>query len=144
MRNISRIVVGCTETYSTQDFDFDIINVLDEKEGIKEHEGIHCRWHYLILRNGRVQQGRAEHQSGAFLDRYNNDSIGIALVGGLDFTGYLSNNYTQKQLDALVQLVKQLKEYYPEVPCVALGSLPKSDGISPCFDLDRLLKEYNV
>lgn len=144
MRNISRIVVGCTETYSTQDFDFDIINVLDEKEGIKEHEGIHCRWHYLILRNGRVQQGRAEHQSGAFLDRYNNDSIGIALVGGLDFTGWLSNNYTQFQLDALVQLIRQLKEYYPDTPCVALGSLPRSNGTSPNFDVDALLRQYNV
>jgi N-acetylmuramoyl-L-alanine amidase len=76
----------------------------------------HIGYHYLILPDGTVQQGRPEHCRGAHAVGHNS-YIGICLVG--DFStadnprgdrGPVSP--TDKQLDALTQLCVRLQEEY--------------------------------
>jgi N-acetyl-anhydromuramyl-L-alanine amidase AmpD len=76
----------------------------------------HVGYHYIILPNGTVQQGRPEHLQGAHAHGYNT-YLGIALVG--DFSskpqskvaGVLSQP-TTAQMRSLVSLCKNLSRQY--------------------------------
>jgi N-acetylmuramoyl-L-alanine amidase len=76
----------------------------------------HVAYHYLILPNGRVQEGRPERCEGAHAQGYNS-YLGISLVG--DFSSADNprgekgpDKPTQKQLESLVQLCRRLRERY--------------------------------
>jgi len=43
-------------------------------------------YHYFIEKNGRVQQGRLDHETGAHTIGENNSSLGICLAGNFDAT----------------------------------------------------------
>lgn len=43
-------------------------------------------YHYVILSDGTIQTGRPENEEGAHCEHHNIDSIGICLVGKIEFT----------------------------------------------------------
>ena len=76
----------------------------------------HIGYHYVILRDGTVQTGRPEHCRGAHAEGYN-EYIGICLVGnfsskGAQVASQRSFEPTPAQLDALVNLTRQLQRQY--------------------------------
>jgi N-acetylmuramoyl-L-alanine amidase len=76
----------------------------------------HVGYHYIILPDGTVQQGRPEHCHGAHAEGYNS-FIGICLVGNFSSTANPSGQAgpaqpTPAQLQALVDLCRQLREKY--------------------------------
>lgn len=59
-------------------------------------------YHFIVRRNGRIEQGRPLNQPGAHTSGYN-DNFGICLVGGKP--GF---NFTRKQMGSLAWLIEDI------------------------------------
>jgi N-acetylmuramoyl-L-alanine amidase len=78
----------------------------------------HVGYHYIILPNGMVQEGRPEHLHGAHAQGFNS-YLGIALVGNFSArpqrSGTPPSDPTPAQLRTLIALSKDLSRRY-EIP----------------------------
>jgi len=107
------IVIHSTKTKSSENLSAKDITLKHRKEGF-----FHNAFHFIIKRDGIVEEGRDIEMSGAILPINqplitNQNSIAIALVGGLSQDGEkLDTNFTFKQYNALRELVKKLKRKY--------------------------------
>ncbi|MCL4120848.1 UNVERIFIED_CONTAM: hypothetical protein GTU68_007124 [Idotea baltica] len=66
-------------------------------------------YHWLILRDGSIEQGRSEQLIGAHVAGFNSNSVGVALVGGVDVLGNPEFNYTYRQMAALMRLLGEIE-----------------------------------
>jgi N-acetylmuramoyl-L-alanine amidase len=76
----------------------------------------HIGYHYIILPNGTIQEGRPEHCRGAHAEGYNS-YIGICLVGNFSSEANPNGKFgpaepTAAQLDALMRLCRELRKKY--------------------------------
>lgn len=98
-------------------------------------------YNYVIRRNGVVEGGRDIDNDGDYMEEigahvrgYNSVSIGICLVGGVDWQGRSDFNYTKEQMSSLETLIGQVKAEYPQAE--VLGHRDKDNGKDcPCFDV---------
>jgi N-acetylmuramoyl-L-alanine amidase len=67
---------------------------------------------YLIDIDGTICDGRPIEISGAHAQGHNKDSIGVCYVGGVDEDGEPKDTRTDEQKEALLELIKDLKETY--------------------------------
>tara|TARA_R110000851_G_scaffold306278_1_gene464575 strand:+ start:437 stop:817 length:381 start_codon:yes stop_codon:yes gene_type:complete len=98
-------------------------------------------YHKVILRDGTVEQGRAEADSGAHAKNYNSKSVGICLVGGRGDDDDAADNFTDPQFDSLLELILDMKEKYPDAEVLGHRDL---DGVSkkcPSFDVSSKLAQ---
>lgn len=110
MRTIRKIVVHCAATPATSD--------IGRKEIDRWHRqrGFLCiGYHYVIRRDGTVEEGRAEDRAGAHVEGHNRDSIGVCLVGGLAADGkHGEDNFTPAQYVSLHAVLRGLHGRYPK------------------------------
>jgi len=96
MREIKKLVIHCSDTQDSIDI------------GAREIRDWHMNdngwsdigYHYVIRRNGTVENGRKPEIKGAHVRNHNSDSIGICWIG--------RNDIDDKQLKSLQVLVKAL------------------------------------
>lgn len=70
-------------------------------------------YHFVIRRNGTIEEGREEDKIGSHVQNHNANSIGICMVGGVAADGKTAeNNFTPEQFASLKQLVARLKTKY--------------------------------
>ena len=81
-RNIKKIIIHCTGTKKGDRISREQIKKWHLERGFEE-----IGYHYIIEIDGNVQIGRPLHLVGAHCYGQNDDSIGIAYVGGLDESG---------------------------------------------------------
>ena len=104
-------------------------------------------YHYIVRLNGKVEAGRPENQIGAHVQGFNSVSIGVSLEGGLSqTTGKPADTRTPAQIEALIDLLKDLTKRYPNARICGHRDLsPDRDGDGvvepyeylkecPCFD----------
>lgn len=72
--------------------------------GFKSPSGIHIGYHYVICKDGKVEQGRPEEEIGAHVEGKNANSIGVCWVGRDDF------NKAQRK-EAIALFAKLCKKY---------------------------------
>jgi N-acetylmuramoyl-L-alanine amidase len=107
----------------------------------------HIGYHYIILPDGTVQQGRPEHCEGAHTAGYNS-FIGICLVG--DFSSADNPNGergptdpTKAQMRSLTELCRNLRQKY-QFPLTAVVRHSDVNPNTVCpgerFPLEALLK----
>lgn len=89
-------------------------------------------YHWVIRRDGTVEHGRDEAETGAHVAGHNANSIGICLVGGRAEEGGDDCNYTAAQWRALERLVTDVSERYPDAE--VRGHRDFSSKACPCFD----------
>lgn len=73
-------------------------------------------YHYVVRRDGRVETGRPEHQTGAHTRGLNHKSLGVCLSGHGDL-----QPMTEAQERALVRLLAQLCKKYKVPPERVIG-----------------------
>lgn len=101
-------------------------------------------YHYVIKRDGTVEQGRKETEVGAHVEGHNKGNLGICLAGGLnEKTGAPENNYTQQQFDSLFKLLTELKGRYPSAKVLGHRDWPNVAKACPCFDAGKWWVEQN-
>lgn len=124
MRGINKIVIHCADTPSNMDIGAAEIRIWH----VNDNGWSDIGYHWVIRRNGQVEEGRPEDQAGAHVRGHNSDSIGVCLVGGKG--GF---NFTRVQMAALEAKVIDLKAKYPDAEVLGHCDL---DGSKTCPNFD--------
>ncbi|GAB6040145.1 N-acetylmuramoyl-L-alanine amidase [Endothiovibrio diazotrophicus] len=135
-RTIERIVIHCAATPNGRHHDAAEIDAWHAQRGFdrgpldrlpSRRDLPHIGYHRVILLSGQVQHGRSDAERGAHARGYNRTSIGICLIG--------TDAFTTAQWDALLWLVRSLKERYPDAQVVGHRDLPGVTKRCPGFDV---------
>lgn len=129
MRDITKIIIHCSATPTSMD-----IGVKEIREWHLERGWTDIGYHYVIRRDGTLEEGRPLAQSGAHTLGENIGSIGICLVGGKD-----RFDFTLDQMDVLVDLVEELEEKFPSAS--VHGHNEFSSKACPQFDVEAFFCE---
>lgn len=147
MRNIDFIIVHCSATKAGQDFTAADIDCWHRERGFN---GI--GYHYVIRLDGKLEKGRDVSQAGAHCRGWNERSVGICYIGGLDANGRPADTRTNAQKRVLYQIIMDLQREYNILQ--VLGHRDTSldlngDGViepyeyvkaCPCFDVREFLR----
>lgn len=137
-RTTDYLVVHGAWTEKGHDADVDEIREWHLDRGFRD-----VGYHYVIRRDGRVQEGRTLEAMGAHLKGYNNQSVGICLVGGKpdnlsplipDYEEWYFN-YTWQQMGALQMLLEQIQKMYPDARIRGHNDFPGVQKDCPGFDV---------
>lgn len=128
MRTITEIIIHCSATYEGQAFTAKDIDCWHRKRGYRM-----IGYHYVILLDGTVEQGRPIEQSGAHCRGHNARSIGICYIGGLDQCGHAKDTRTEQQRQALELLIANLQARFPNA--TVHGHREFANKECPCFDV---------
>ena len=130
MRKVNKIIIHCTATPEGRD-----VTLKEVKRWHTEERGwSDIGYHFMILLDGTVEEGRPIERTGAHTKGHNWDSIGIAYVGGMSSDGEQSvpkDTRTEEQKDSLVDLLCQLKDTYGGI---VYGHNNFSNKACPSFD----------
>lgn len=125
MRDIAKIIIHCAATPA--DMDIGVAEI--RRWHVDERGWRDIGYHFVIRRDGTVERGRPQAEAGAHVRGHNGDSIGICLVGGKP--GF---NFHYSQMDALVDLVLDLRDQYPSATVHGHNEFDSGKDC-PCFDV---------
>lgn len=135
-RRIDYIAIHCTATPEGMAKTVDQIKQEHQKQGWAT-----IGYHYVIEIDGSVHIGRDVDISGAHVDGYNANSIGVVYVGGLENkpnTPYAllktKDTRTQEQKAELLSLLMDLRRLYPNAKIQGHRDFPKVKKGCPSFD----------
>lgn len=97
----------------------------------------------VIRRDGCVEEGRNIDDVGAHVKGYNEISVGICLVGGIDKKNRPENNFTDAQFKSLKRLLRFYKAKYPKAAVVGHNELDPGKAC-PSFDVQEWLREEGL
>lgn len=109
MRPINKIIIHCSATPPSMDIDAEVIRGWHLERGWTD-----IGYHFVIKRDGEIEDGRPLELVGAHVKGYNTGSIGICLVGGVE-QGNVSreqDNFTPQQWKSLRGLLQIMKADY--------------------------------
>lgn len=135
IREINLIVVHCSATHPHLDIGAKEIRQWHTEKGWSD-----IGYHYVITRNGNLDLGRPLESAGAHVKGYNDNSIGICLVGGVNDAMEPSANFTLNQYVALERLIIDLKAQFPFATICGHRDLDKGKAC-PSFDVNQLLSD---
>jgi len=95
-----------------------------------------CGYHYVIDRDGNIEEGRPLNMIGAHCKGYNRHSIGICYEGGLDENGRPADTRTEAQKVAMRQLLERLHAEFP-LAIIAGHSDYNPMKACPCFNAEN-------
>jgi N-acetyl-anhydromuramyl-L-alanine amidase AmpD len=120
MRKITEIILHCTATHPDfMEGNTTWARVQEVKRWHTELNGwSDIGYHFLIDRDGTVLDGRPINRDGAHVKGRNTGTIGISLFGGHGSaeTDQFSENFTEAQEAALVDLIQTLQRKYGDIP----------------------------
>jgi N-acetylmuramoyl-L-alanine amidase len=143
LTDIRYIVVHCAATPASMDIGRKEIDLWHRQRGFLE-----IGYHSVIRRDGTIEAGRALDRPGAHALGFNEISLGVCLVGGVDVAGADSKpeaNFTPAQMHALANQIdawKQLPIVRPDVQIKGHRDLPSPHSrlkACPSFDVDKWL-----
>lgn len=135
-RLISYIVVHATGTLPSASL-----------EGIKNYWKNEKKWnnpgyHYIILSDGEVEKLQDESLIANGVKGFNKVSIHVGYIGGKNKKGEYVDTRTQKQKEAMMNLLISLSEKYPDALILGHRDFTGVKKACPCFDVRRWLQEY--
>lgn len=93
-------------------------------------------YHYVIQRDGTLEEGRDKDVMGAHVKGHNAESIGICLVGGVDADNTPEDNFTPEQYATLLDTIRSLHVEYPDAEIVGHNTL-FSGKACPSFNVEE-------
>lgn len=134
MRVITLIIIHCSAVRPWQQSGFREIDTWHRQRGFKNG----CGYHYIVRRDGSIENGRSLEMVGAHCQNHNQHSIGICYEGGLDANGKPADTRTEAQKVAILKLLEKLREQFPKA-LVTGHNVFNPMKACPCFDA---VKEY--
>lgn len=129
MRTITLLIIHCSAVRPDQQSSAADIDRWHRERGWKK-----IGYHYVVRRDGTIEQGRPEEEVGAHCKNHNKHSIGICYEGGLDGQGKPADTRTPAQKHTLLALLHSLRADYPEAEILGHRDLPHVKKACPCFD----------
>jgi len=125
MRDISKIVVHCSATPKGEYFDAKDIKRWHLANGWRD-----IGYHYVILLDGTIQNGRDLKIQGAHVRGFNRGSIGVCYIGGKGG----EDTRTNAQKNSLVYLIGTLKKTFKKATVLGHRDFPNVIKSCPCFN----------
>ena len=94
-------------------------------------------YHYYVRRSGEIVPILPETVQGVHARHYNFCSLGICYEGGLNQQGVPTDTRTAAQKHALYELLKELREAYPQARIMGHRELPHVAKACPCFSTEE-------
>lgn len=132
------IVIHCAATKASMDIGVREINQWHVQQG-----WLGIGYHFVIRRNGTVENGRPHDVIGSHVKNYNSRALGICLAGGIDDKGQPQNNFTPEQFASLKLLLIANKRQYPQAQIVGHHDLD-SGKACPSFKVSDWLKTAGI
>ena len=143
-RTIREIIIHCTDTPEGRDYTVEQIRADHKRQGWSD-----IGYHYVIYRNGHIENGRDVNLIGAHCQKggHNTYSIGIAYVGGCEAKPGVEykdqrrkDTRTLAQRASLMKLLMDLRKLYPEAKIYGHHDFEPSK-LCPCFDAKTEYKD---
>tara|TARA_R100001463_G_scaffold33877_1_gene74749 strand:- start:161 stop:580 length:420 start_codon:yes stop_codon:yes gene_type:complete len=134
VREIKRVILHCTATKEGQDISLETIRGWHVVGNGWQDIG----YHYVILLNGEIALGRNLFTQGAHTRGENEDSIGVAYVGGLDEKGKPKDTMSLYQDIAFMRLFESLSVTFGKLDLH--GHNEFSNKACPSFDVQSKYK----
>ena len=135
MRTITEIIIHCSATKPSMDIGADWIR----KIHVQQNKWLDIGYHYVIRRNGAVEDGRPLNEVGAHCQGHNTGTIGICMVGGISETGRPENNFTAAQFESVQLLINTLVDEFPEIIKLS-GHNDYANKACPSFNVHEKLR----
>ena len=135
LKQVSLLIVHCSATRCDRPFSVESLIATGEARFGQ------VSYHYYVRRNGDVVPLLPESVQGVRARHYNYCSLGICYEGGLDEKGRAVDTRTPAQKASLYQLLKNLREDYPDARIMGHRELPHVAKACPCFDASNEYKE---
>ncbi|SEA29530.1 N-acetylmuramoyl-L-alanine amidase [Xylanibacter ruminicola] len=135
MRIITLIVIHCSAVRPDQTSSVAQIDTWHRDRGFKFGVG----YHYVVRRNGEIEQGRPEWLVGAHCVNHNKYSIGVCYEGGLNARGQPADTRTPEQKAAMRTLLEDLHRRYPRAVIVGHHDL---NPLKACPCINNVTQEY--
>ena len=135
LKQVSLLIVHCSATRCDRPFSVESLIATGEARFGQ------VSYHYYVRRNGDVVPLLPESVQGVHARHYNYCSLGICYEGGLDEKGCAVDTRTPAQKASLYQLLKNLREDYPDARIMGHRELPHVAKACPCFDASEEYKE---
>lgn len=132
MRTITLFIIHCSAVKPNQVSGFREIDRWHRQRGFKYG----CGYHYIVRRDGSIENGRPLEMVGAHCQDHNQHSIGICYEGGLDANGKPADTRTDAQKTAIRQLIERLHKQFPKA-IVTGHNVFNPKKACPCFDAGR-------
>ncbi len=129
METIKYIAVHCTATPEGRHHTSKDIKSWHKAKGWSD-----IGYHFVVQINGNVEKGRSEKVPGAHVQGYNSNSIGVVYVGGCDKDMKPKDTRTTAQKVSLLNVLRQLKDKYPEAVILGHRDFPNVNKACPSFD----------
>lgn len=127
------IFVHCSATKASMN-----VGLREIRQWHKEQGWLDVGYHFIIRRDGTIEEGRPVDVVGSHVKDWNSKSVGVCLVGGIDDKGKFEANFTPSQMQSLKEKLADLKDMYPDAEVKAHHDVaPKA---CPSFNLSRWLK----
>ena len=132
MRTIKKIVVHCSATHEDMDIGVEEIR----KWHVNERGWADIGYHFVVRRDGTIEDGRPLDQPGAHVQGHNSNSIGICWVGGTSkANGRPQDNRTAEQTASLFNLIYHLQQEFPGAAVLGHRDFKGVSKACPCFDV---------
>ena len=130
-QNIKLLVVHCSDTQNYIKINAKDIHQMHLNFG---WDGI--GYHKIILRSGKVENGRPEYWVGAHVKGKNEISLGVCLVG--------QDKFTKGQFTSLEKIKKKWKISNPNAKVVGHRDTGNTKKTCPNFDVINWLRNKNI
>lgn len=132
MRKINEIIVHCTATPEGRDVSVDTIRQWHKQRGWKD-----IGYHYVVMLDGSVKDGRPISQVGAHVSGHNTGTVGVVYVGGVAKDGKTAKDTrTAAQKEGLMWICRFLIEKYPTITRIT-GHNQYAAKACPSFDVRK-------
>lgn len=103
-------------------------------------------YHFVIRRDGTIEEGREVDVIGAHVAGWNHNSVGVCMVGGATEkdVNVPENNFTPAQWASLKKLLGDLRKKYPKARIQGHRDFPGVNKYCPSFSVGDWLKKEGI
>lgn len=132
-KTTDKIIIHCSATPAYMDVGADRIRKWHKARGFDD-----IGYHFVVTRDGWIEEGRRVDYVGAHCKGQNSRSVGICMVGGVNGAGKPENNFTIGQFKACQELIVSICSWY-DIKELA-GHNEYSSKACPSFEVSEFLK----
>ena len=130
-KDIKLIVVHCSDTANNKN-----LSSIDIHQMHLEFGWNGIGYHKIILRSGKIENGRPEYWLGAHVKGINDISLGVCLIG--------RDSFTKNQFRSLAKVLKKWKDNYPQAKILGHRDTGNTHKTCPNFDVKAWLKSLKI